>query len=129
MLIQDPIKAYQTVEQDLLVEGADPHSLVQILFAEFLVNIELTIAAIERSDLAAKSAHITKSMMACHLLASSLDYDKGGEVAVSLGEIYEWSRRKLLDASIKNSVTSLQEVHQIIGDISSAWNMISAKAA
>ena len=129
MLIQDPIKAYQTVEQDLLVEGADPHSLVQILFAEFLVNIELTIAAIERSDLPAKSAHITKSMMACHLLASSLDYDKGGEVAVSLGEIYEWSRRKLLDASIKNSVPSLQEVHQIIGDISSAWNMISAKAA
>jgi flagellin-specific chaperone FliS len=66
MLIQDPIKAYQTVEQDLLVEGADPHSLVQILFAEFLVNIEMTIAAIERSDLSAKSAHITKAMMACH---------------------------------------------------------------
>lgn len=129
MLIQDPIKAYQTVEQDLLVEGADPHSLVQILFTEFLVNIELTIAAIERSDLAAKSAHITKAMMACHLLASSLDYEKGGEVAVSLGDIYEWSRRKLLDASIKNSIPSLQEVHSIIGDISSAWNMISAKAA
>jgi flagellar protein FliS len=129
MLIQDPIKAYQTVEQDLLVEGADPHSLVQILFAEFLVNIELTIAAIERSDLSGKSAHITKAMMACHLLASSLDYEKGGEVAVSLGDIYEWSRRKLLDASIKNSVSSLQEVHQIIGDISGAWNMISAKAA
>jgi flagellar protein FliS len=129
MLIQDPIKAYQTVEQDLLVEGADPHSLVQILFSEFLVSIELTIAAIERSDLAAKSKHITKSMMACHLLATSLDYDKGGEVAVSLGEIYEWSRRKLLEASVQNSISALQEVHKIIEDISGAWNMISAKAA
>lgn len=129
MLNRDAIKAYQTVEQDLLVEGADPHSLVQILFAEFLINIELTIAALERSDLAAKSAHITKSMMACHLLASSLDFEKGGDIAVSLAEVYEWCRRKLLEGSIKNDISALQDVHKTIADISSAWSSISAKAA
>ena len=129
MLNRDAIKAYQTVEQDFLVEGADPHSLVQILFSEFLLNIELTIAALERSDLQAKSNHITKAMMACHLLATSLDFEKGGEVAVSLAEIYEWSRRKLLEGSVHNRISALQDVHKTIADISSAWNQISAKAA
>ena len=129
MLNRDAIRAYQTVEQDFLVEGADPHSLVQILFTEFLVNIELTISALERSDLSAKSAHITKAMMACHLLATSLDFETGGDVAVSLAEIYEWCRRKLLEGSVHNRVSALQEVHKTIGDISSAWNQISAKAA
>lgn len=129
MLNRDAIKAYQTVEQDFMVEGADPHSLVQILFTEFLVNIELTIAALERSDLQAKSVHITKAMMACHLLASSLDFEKGGDVAVSLAEIYEWCRRKLLEGSVHNRISALQDVHKTIGDISSAWSSISAKAA
>ncbi len=129
MLNRDAIKAYQTVEQDLLVEGADPHSLVQILFTEFLVNIELTVAALERKDFAAKSAHITKAMMACHLLATSLDFKQGGEVAVSLAEIYEWCRRKLLEGSVRNNIEALQEVHQTISDISSAWNQISVRAA
>jgi len=129
MLNRDAIKAYQTVEQDYMVEGADPHTLVQILFSEFIVNIELTIQALEVSDLAAKSAHITKCMMICHLLASSLDFDKGGDIAVSLAEIYEWSRRKLLEASRYNRISDLQDVHKTISDISSAWSAISAKAA
>ncbi len=129
MLNRDAIKAYQTVEQDYMVEGADPHTLVQILFSEFIVSIELTIQALEASDLAAKSAHITKCMMICHLLASSLDFDKGGDIAVSLAEIYEWSRRKLLEASRYNRISDLQDVHKTISDISSAWSAISAKAA
>ena len=129
MLNRDAIKAYETVEQDYMVEGADPHTLVQILFSEFIVNIELTIQALEVSDLAAKSAHITKCMMICHLLASSLDFDKGGDIAVSLAEIYEWSRRKLLEASRYNRISDLQDVHKTISDISSAWSAISAKAA
>ncbi len=129
MINHHAIKAYQTVEQDLLVEGADPHSLVQILFTEFLVSLELTIAALERSDLAAKSAHITKAMMACHLLATSLDFENGGQVAASLAEIYEWCRLKMLEGSVKNNIPALQEVHKTIADISSAWSQISAKAA
>ena len=129
MLNRDAIKAYQTVEQDYMVEGADPHTLVQILFSQFIVSIELTIQALEVSDLAAKSAHITKCMMICHLLASSLDFDKGGDIAVSLAEIYEWSRRKLLEASRYNRISDLQDVHKTISDISSAWSAISAKAA
>ena len=68
-------------------------------------------------------------MMICHLLASSLDFDKGGDLAVSLAEIYEWSRRKLLEASSHNRISDLQDVHKTISDISSAWSAISAKAA
>jgi len=129
MLNREAIKAYQTVEQDYMVEGANPHMLVQILFSEFIASIELTIQALEDSDLAAKSAHVTKAMMICHLLATSLDFEKGGAVAVSLAEIYEWSRRKLLEASLHNRISDLQDVHKTINDISSAWSTINAKAA
>ena len=59
MLNREAIKAYQTAEQDYMVEGANPHMLVQILFSEFIASIELTIQALEDSDLAAKSAHVT----------------------------------------------------------------------
>jgi flagellar protein FliS len=129
MFNRDAIKAYQTAEQDYLVEGADPHSLVQILFSEFLASLELTIEALEKKDLAAKSKHISKAMTIVHVLATSLDFERGGEVAQSLAQLYDWARRKLIEASFQNSIPAINEVHNSISEISTAWNTINAKAA
>ena len=114
MLIQDPIKAYQTVEQDLLVEGADPHSLVQILFTELLSNLDRAGESLEVKDYTAKSTHLSKSLTILHVLATSLDFERGGEVAQSLSAFYAWVRSQLLaltqDNSAERSRSSLTKV-------------------
>ena len=130
MFNRDAIKAYQTAEQDFLVEGADPHNLVQILFNQLLLSMEWSREALERKDLAAKSEHLTKALTIVHVLTTSLDFERGGEVAQSLEHLYVWARRKLIEASFKNSIPAIDEVHEAISEISVAWNSInSAKAA
>ncbi len=129
MFNRDAIKAYQTAEQDFLVEGADPHDLVQILFTHMLVNLEMARDALERKDLQAKSTHLTKSLTIIHVLTTSLDFERGGEVAQSLEQIYTWAQRKLMDASFKNSIPAINEVHESISEIAAAWNSISASKA
>jgi len=130
MFNRDAIKAYQTAEQDFLVEGADPHNLVQILYSELLVTLELSRAALERKDLGAKSEHLTKALTIVHVLTTSLDFERGGDVAQSLEHLYVWARRKLIEASFQNSIPAINDVHSSMSEIAAAWHSISnSKAA
>ena len=127
MYHRDAIKAYQEAEQDFLVEGADPHCLVQILYTELIQAIDRTHLAMDSKDYVAKSTHITKVLSILHVLASSLDFDKGGEVAISLARLYDWSRRRVIEASRDNSEVFLEEVRKAIADIADAWSTIGQK--
>jgi len=121
------MNAYRQAEQDFLVEGSDGHGLVQLLFNELLVAIEETSISIELDDLAARSASSSKALSILYVLNSSLDFEKGGEVAISLEQLYGWSRRQLIEAIKENSRERLANIRTSIADIADAWASIRDK--
>jgi flagellar protein FliS len=121
------MNAYRQAEQDFLVEGSDGHGLVQLLFNELLVAIEETSISIELDDLAARSASSSKALSILYVLNSSLDFEKGGEVALSLEQLYGWSRRQLIEAIKENSRERLANIRTSIADIADAWASIRDK--
>ena len=121
------MNAYRQAEQDFLVEGSDGHGLVQLLFNELLVAIEETSISIELDDLAARSASSSKALSILYVLNSSLDFEKGGEVALSLEQLYGWSRRQLIEAIKENSRERLENIRTSIADIADAWASIRDK--
>jgi flagellar protein FliS len=127
MLQRNAMNAYRQAEQDFLVEGSDGHGLVQLLFNELLVAIEETSISIELDDLAARSASSSKALSILYVLNSSLDFEKGGEVALSLEQLYGWSRRQLIEAIKENSRERLANVYSSIADIADAWASIRDK--
>ena len=44
------MRAYQQAEQEFLVDGSDPHRLVQILFTELLTSMDRTTHALEEAQ-------------------------------------------------------------------------------
>ncbi len=129
MYHRDAIKAYQVAEQDFLVEGADAHNLVRILYQELLSSLDRARDGLSAADLAAKSAHVSKALTIIHVLATSLDFERGGDVAQSLSQLYEWARRKVIEASRNNLIPAIEEVHKAISEIANAWNTISIAGA
>ena len=127
MLQRNAMNAYRQAEQDFLVEGSDGHGLVQLLFNELLVAIEETSISIELDDLAARSASSSKALSILYVLNSSLDFEKGGEVAISLEQLYGWSRRQLIEAIKENSRERLANIRTSIADIADAWASIRDK--
>ena len=104
MLHRDAIKAYQTAEQEFLVEGADPHGLVKILYTELLASLDRA--------------------------AEALDFERGGEIATSLAQLYDWARRKVIAASSSNAHADIGDVRKTMAEIASAWDQIAhTKAA
>ncbi|MBU3730134.1 MAG: flagellar export chaperone FliS [Beijerinckiaceae bacterium] len=128
MLHRNAIRAYQQAEQDFFVDGADAHGLVEILYRELISALERAEAAIAAKDYALRAQEVTRALTIIYVLGSSLDFEKGGEVAVSLGQFYEWARVNVIEASRVASAERLETVRKAVADIADAWRSIANRA-
>ncbi len=129
MLHQNALRAYEQVEQDFLVEGASRHRLVEILFTELIGSIDRALLAIAVDDTSARSAGVSKALTIVYSLSSSLDFERGGSVATSLGDLYEWARHQLLAVNKDRPTERLNAVRLAMSEISEAWSSIAGKVA
>jgi flagellar protein FliS len=58
-------------------------------------------------------------------LLSSLDLDKGGQIAQNLKTIYEWSLREIIQGRINRSPEGIQEVIDVLALLYEGWISIS----
>ena len=129
MLHQNALRAYEQVEQDFLIEGASRHRLVEILFTELIGSIDRALLAISVDDGSARSAGVSKALTIVYSLSASLDFERGGSVAQTLADLYEWARIQLVNSNRDNAVERLQAVRLSMTEISEAWSSIANKIA
>ncbi len=82
---------------------------------------------VARNDIAEKSRQITWGMNIIQGLRTSLDAEKGGEVAGNLDSLYEYMGRRLLEANISNDVAIIDEVMALLQEIKAGWDDIPAE--
>ena len=58
-----------------------------------------------------------------------LDYENGGDVAQSLGAVYEWSLREILNARLAKSPEKVQDVLDVLAPLYEAWLALAPKDA
>lgn len=112
---------YQQADIYGSVESADRHALVSMLFNGLTSNLLKGISALEHNDVSVKVAAINKSLDILDALRSALDFDKGGELATHLDQLYEYMQRTLVSANKDSNNQALLEVSGLIDDIKQAW--------
>jgi len=121
--------AYAKVGIETGVAAASPHKLVVMLFEGALVAIASAIQHMQAGDIAQKGAAISKAISIIdNGLRASLDKNVGGEIALNLDSLYEYMSSRLLIANLKNQVQVLEEVHQLLKGLKSAWEEINPAA-
>ena len=126
-LAQHPARAlrhYAAIDTGSRAEGASPHQLVRILFDELLLSLDAATLALRAGEGQKCLDRQTRALTILHALESSLDYDRGGEIAVSLGVIYREARRCTLEATAANAPESMESARHYIAEIADAWNQI-----
>jgi flagellar protein FliS len=118
---------YRDIEVAARVQGASPHGLVQIMFDELLKGLD-TLAAAEKSSMAWPGAVQSRALSLLHGLEATLDYPRGGEIAVSLGRIYREARR-LVATTGTGRAEALTQARDMVGDIAGAWATIGQDQA
>ncbi len=62
-------------------------------------------------------------------LQGALDFERGGELAQNLNELYAYITRRLFHINAYNDLDALQEVKTLITDISQAWQSLPSLLA
>lgn len=118
------VKKYQKEALKTRVAGADRFEIIQMLMAGAIEKMVLAKVSIEKKHFEAKAEHISKASAIIEALRGSLDFEVGGEVTENLYALYSYMIDRLLEASVQNDATIIDEVSNLLKEIKSAWDAI-----
>jgi len=121
-------KMYAENNTHTSVVSADSGQLVVLVYERVFDHLKLARNALEVGDYGVEpftKAHdlIQQGLLAC------LDYKTGGDVAQSLGAVYEWSLREILNARLAKSPEKVQDVLDVLAPLYEAWLALAPKDA
>ena len=120
--------AYQSVAAHSSVAAADSHQLIVMLIDGVLERIARAHGAIDNGAPAVRVQMVYRAIEIIAELRASLDFAAGGEIAVNLGNLYDYCSHRLMKANIETSAPMLDEVANLLREIRSAWIAIPAAA-
>jgi flagellar protein FliS len=118
---------YQSVDIASRIEGATPHRLVQIMYEELLKSLDAMAFATSRGDYVQRGEHQSKVLAILTGLETSLDFDKGGQIAVDLVAIYREARRLVVAGGREGDAQLIIQAREMNQEISSAWDGIGRR--
>lgn len=117
--------AYKRVSAETSVQGADPHQLVELLFDALLQSLASARGAMSRSDIAGKGQAIGKAVRIIEEgLKAGLNVREGGELAMNLQALYDYSIGRITQANLHNDPKALEEVTLLIEPLAQSWKLI-----
>jgi flagellar protein FliS len=111
------------------VQSSSPLGLVVLLYDGALKHVVAAREAISVNDLRARRDHLSRTLAIISELQSTLDVEKGGDLARSLDSLYTYVTDRLLDVNVKKDPTALDEVERILASLRGAWAQIAAAPA
>jgi flagellar protein FliS len=79
-----------------------------------------------RRETAAKGEAIGKAIGLIDGLRTSLDRDRGGEIAANLESLYDYMMRRLVEANFKDDERRLAEVAGLLEEVRSGWQALTS---
>ena len=119
---------YQSVDLQSRIEGASPHQLVQIMFEELLKALDAMAVAARRRDFGQRGERQSRALSILDGLETSLDFDKGGQIAVDLVAIYREARRLVIAGGREGDSRMVTQAREMIQEIASAWDAIGRRS-
>ena len=117
------VDAYKTIERHALVETEDPHQLVLIMFDALIKSMEIYVENLDvnTANLELRSKHFSRALTIIYSLQSSLDYEKGGEIAENLFQTYEFARQMIISSIKTMNPDGPSRAVGLLLEIRAAW--------
>ena len=115
--------AYKTTERNALVETENSHQLVLLMFDTLIKSMEIYIdnLDIKTADIELRSKHFSRALSVIYALQSSLDFEKGGEIADNLFQTYEFARQMVISSIRDMDETGPKRALALLTEIRGAW--------
>ncbi len=112
---------YKQVGVQAAVGNADPHTLIQMLIDGAIQRLNTAKMHMKQNNIALKGESISKAISILDGLRTSLDMEKGGEIAKNLESLYDYMQRQLLASNLENKIENIDEVLSLMNEIRAGW--------
>jgi flagellar protein FliS len=119
----------QKTYQQCAVGGASPIGLIITLFDRLISDFGRAAQAIHKDDIESRCRELNHALLVLGQLETWVDLKNGGEPARHLSAFYAHLRASMLQASITQSATILEQCIQTILEIRSKWQLLDAPEA
>ncbi|KHE91933.1 MAG: flagellar export chaperone FliS [Candidatus Scalindua rubra] len=106
------------------VDTASPIGLVIMLYDRAIVLLNKAKIEISEKQYEAKGHTLDKATEIIFELLTTLDKDKGGEIASSLSNLYNFILREITDANSKLNSKPLDNAIRILSELRESWDRI-----
>ncbi len=103
---------------------ADPNRLVLMCYEEAIRNLKIAKAKLISRDYEEKAHALQKVYNIIFTLNSSLDFEKGGNIASNLHALYNYMTHRLLQADLKRDLRVMDHIVWMLVELKSAWEEI-----
>jgi flagellar protein FliS len=117
-------ESYGSVQVVTGVATADNIQLIQMLFDGLTESLSSAKGHIQNNAIEEKSKALTRAGRIVVGLQGALDFERGGELAQNLNELYSYVTRRLFHVNAYNDLAVLEEVQSLIQDIAQAWKTL-----
>jgi flagellar protein FliS len=117
-------QSYGSVQVVTGVATADNVQLIQMLFDGLAESLASARGHIQNNAIEEKSKALSRAGRIVVGLQGALDFERGGELAQNLNELYAYVTRRLFHVNAYNDLTALEEVQSLIKDITEAWKSL-----
>jgi len=115
------IASYGDVKVTTGVASANGVQLIQMLFDGLLESLAATKGHIQNGAIVEKGKSIARASRIVIGLQGALDFERGGDLANNLNELYGYVTRRLLHVNARNDLDALEEIFGLMNEIRSAW--------
>jgi len=110
------------------VETASPARLIVMLYDGAIRFINEAHSAMRQRDYETQNNKLQRAQKILAELISSLDFEKGGEIAENLFRLYTYMYNQLVEANIQDAPERLEHVIDLLSDLREAWDAIASEA-
>lgn len=116
---------YQTVGLETGVVDASPLKLIVMLYDGAITACIKAKQAIQQDDILLKGEYITHATSIIESgLRKSLNKTKGGQIALSLDELYQYMIHSLVLANLRKDMHKVQEIIDLLSELKGAWESL-----
>ena len=120
------IQSYGEVKVGAGVATANNVQLIQMLFDGLLESLSTARGHIQHNNIQEKSKAIARASRIVLGLQGALDFERGGDLATNLNELYSYITRRLFHVNAHNDVAVFDEIYGLMQEIRDAWEGVPA---
>ena len=123
MFYEQAKRSYELNESNFVENIESNHEIVRLILKELQKNL-IIVTSGKKIDLPEQARHYAKAHTALHLLVSSLDLEKGGEISNNLAGLYLYVQQQLIEGRDRDGFKGDGNIVEIIADLLEAWEQI-----